>query len=113
MATPNTAASNERANDFAVDYAAGTLEILEGATVLASHTLAGFAAAASGSITADAIADATNAATGTADSAELSVGTEVYTLSVGVTDSGAELELDTLDFIAGGNSQINSFVVSF
>ena len=45
MSSANTAERNARANDFAADYAAASIKILDGATVLADYTLAGFGAA--------------------------------------------------------------------
>lgn len=111
MATADTTARNSRANDFAADFGTATLEILEGATVLATHTLAGFGAAATGTITASAIADATIAADGTADSATISDTAGTYALTVGT--SGADLNLSTLTYISGETSSISSLAVNF
>lgn len=111
MATANTAARNARATDFATDFAAATLTIKAGVTTLATHTLAGFGAAATGVITANAIADATIAATGTADSAELTAGGSTYTLTVGT--SGADLNVSSLSYVATGTSSISSLSVTF
>lgn len=111
MATANTAAKNEAASDFSADYAAATLTIKAGATVLATHTLAGFGAPATGMITANAIADAVNAATGAATVAELTASGKTYTLTVGT--SGAEVIINDLDYIAGGDSIVNSLTVQF
>jgi len=111
MATSDTAARNARADDFATDYAAATLTILEGATTLATHTLAGFAASVGGVVTANAIANVNASATGTADGATLTDGTGVYTLTVGL--SGADVNLTTLEYVSGEPSAITSFAVTF
>lgn len=111
MGTPNTAARNEAANDFAADFASAQLQILDGSTVLVTHTLAGFSAASSGVITASAIPDAINAANGDADGAKLIAGSLEYDLTVGV--SGAEVNINSLTFVQNGNSSINSLTVTF
>ena len=111
MATANTAAKNEAASDFAADYSTATLTIKAGATALAVHTLAGFGAPTAGLITANAIAGVTNAATGTADVAELTAAGKTYTLTVGT--SGAEVNINDLDYVAGGDSVVNSLTVQF
>jgi hypothetical protein len=119
MATANAAATLERADDFAADYTTATLTILDGATTLAAHTLAGFTTSNSGAdgvATANAIADVTIAADGTADGAVLAVdyglGTEKsYTLTLGT--SGTDVIVSTTNYISGETSSINSFVVTF
>lgn len=111
MATGDTTARNSRASDFAADYATATLTIFDGATTLATHTLAGFGAPSTGVITANAIADATIAASGTADSATISDTAGTYTLTVGT--SGADLNLSTLTYVNGETSSINSLTVTF
>jgi len=111
MATGDTTARNSRASDFASDYSTATLTILDGATTLATHTLAGFGAPATGVITASAIADATIAASGTADSATISDTAGTYTLTVGT--SGADLNLSTLTYVSGETSSISSLTVTF
>lgn len=114
MATANAAATLERANDFATDYATATLTIKAGATTLATHTLAGFVASNSGAdgvATANAIADATIAASGTADSAELTAGGKTYTLTLGT--SGTDVVVSTTNYISGETSSVSSFVVNF
>jgi len=108
MATADTTARNSRASDFAADYTAATLIIREGATVLATHTLAGFSAPASGVITANAIADETIAANGTADTVILSSAAGSYTL-----DIGSDVTLSTTTYIAGETSSVNSLTVTF
>ncbi len=116
MAEANAAATLERANDWVADFATATLDILAGANVLASHTLAGFVTsnnALDGLATANAIAGETitGAGTQTATSATIALGTRVYTLTVGT--SGADLNLSTLTYINGETSSINSLVVTF
>lgn len=111
MATANTAERNARADDWATRYADATLQIREGATVLASHTLAGFGAASNGTVTASAIADATIAASGTADNAKLIDGSTEYDLTLGT--SGADVVVSTTNYISGETSSINSFAVTF
>lgn len=113
MATGDTTARNSRASDWASDYATATLTILDGATTLATHTLAGFGAPSTGVITASAIASAAIAATGTADSATISDTAGTYTLTVGLPGSGADVIIDTLSFVSGGTSNINSLSVTF
>ncbi len=111
MATADETARNSRASDFASDYAAATLTILDGVTVLATHTLTGFGAPATGVITANAIANAVIAATGTADSATLSSAAGTYTLTVGT--SGTDVIVTSTSYAAGGNSIVNSLTVTF
>ena len=113
MATGDTTARNSRASDWAADYATATLQILSGATVLADHTLAGFGAPATGVVTANAIASETIAATGTANTATLSDTAGTYILTVGTAGSGADVEIDDLNYVAGGTSNITSLTVTF
>ena len=113
MATADTAARNSRANDFSADYATATLTILEGATVLATHTLAGFSAPAAGVITASAIADTTIAATGTADNAVFADTAGSYSLTVGLTGSSAEVKYGSLSFVLGETASISGGTVDF
>lgn len=113
MATGDTTARNSRADAFATDFATASLIIKDGATTLATHTLAGFGAAVIGVITANAIADVTAVASGTADSVELTDTAGTYTLTVGLVGSGADVEIDDLNFVSGGNSQINSMSINF
>lgn len=111
MATGDTTARNSRASDFAADYATATLTIFDGATPLATHTLAGFGAPSTGVITANAIANETIAASGTADSATISDTSGTYTLTVGT--SGTDLVLSTLTYVSGETSTISSLTVTF
>lgn len=114
MATGNAAATLARATDFGADFSAQTLEILDGATVLASHTIGTFTPSNSGAdglATSSAISDETIAANGTADGATISDGSKTYTLTVGT--SGADLNLSTLTYVSGETSSITSLVVTF
>lgn len=116
MTTLNAAATLEQATDFAADYASSTLTILAGATTLATHTVPTWTPSnngAAGRATAAAIADATIAATGTANSATLTNGTRTITLSVGVSGSGADLILSTTNYILGETSSVQSLVANF
>ena len=113
MATGDTTAINSRAADFSADYATSTLTIKAGATTLATHTLTGFGAPSVGVITASAIANATIAATGTADGATISDVSGTYTLTVGLTNSGADVEISSLSFVSGETSSVNSLTVTF
>lgn len=113
MATADTTARNSRASDFSTDYGTATLTIKAGATTLATHTLAGFGSPATGVITANAIANVTIAATGTADSATLSDTSGTYTLTVGTTGSGADIEYSTLNFISGETASVTTGTVTF
>ena len=114
MASGNAAATLERANDFSTDFATASLVIKAGATTLATHTLTGFVSSNSGAnglLTASAIADATIAATGTADGATLTAGTKVYTLTVGTT--GTDVVVNSTSYVSCGTSTINSLAVTF
>lgn len=111
MPSLNTTARNFMADAIDDMIGTGTLTIKAGATVLATHTLAGFGAASSGVITANAIADATIANSGTADSADVSLSSRTLTLSIGT--SGAEVIVPSLSYVAGGTSQITSFTITY
>ena len=111
MATPNIAELNALANDLATRYADATLQIREGATVLATHTLAGFGAASNGTVTANAIADDTIDATGTADNAKLIDGSTEYDLTLGT--SGTDVVVSTTNYITGEKSSVNSLAITF
>lgn len=110
MPSLNTAARNAAADAVVSTYAAGTLVIYAGATMLVTHNIAGFGAASGGVVTANAIADATVAASGTADSAKMIAGGNEVTLTVGT--SGAEVNMSSLALVAGGTSTINSLTVT-
>lgn len=111
--TPNTAEKNLLATDFATRYANASLIIRDSTTVLATHSLSGFGTASSGVVTASSIPAATNAANGTADNAILDDGSAEYTLTVGTTGSGADVEIDDLAYALGGTSSIAAFTVAY
>lgn len=111
MATPNAAELNALATDFATRYAGATLEIRAGVTVLATHTLAGFGAALGGTVTANAIAGATIAATGMADNAKLINVTTEYDLTLGTI--GTDVVVSTTNYISGETSSVNSLAITF
>lgn len=110
MPSLNVAARNTAASALAGTYASGTLVIYAGATVLVTHTIAGFGAASAGVVTASAIADATVAASGTADSAKMIAGANEVTLTVGTT--GAEVNMSSLSLVENGTSTINSLTLT-
>jgi hypothetical protein len=117
MATINAAGTLQIAGNFATDYATSTILILAGATTLATHSTTSWAATNTGNngtVTA-ALANAgaeTISASGTADGATITDGTEVLTLTVGLSGSGADLILSTLTYVSGETSTINSLVVT-
>lgn len=111
MATFNALAKRTAMDLFVSTYAAASLVIYDGATVLVTHTIAGFnSATGEGVVTAQAVADATIAASGTADSAKLIAGSNEITLSVGL--SSAEVIMSDLDLVSGGTSTINSVTLT-
>lgn len=113
MATFNALAKRTAMDLFVSTYAAASLVIYEGATVLVTHTLAGFnAATGEGIVTANAVSNATVSANTTtaATSAKLIAGSNEITLSVGT--SGAEVNMSTLQLVAGGTSTISSITLS-
>ena len=88
-----------------------SLQIRQGTTVLATHTVPSFTTTAPGVRTAGAISDATAVESGTADNAILTGAGGVLTLTIGT--SGAEVVVDSLSYVAGGNSVINSLVITY
>lgn len=112
MPSLNAAARNTAADSLAAPYAAATLNIYDGVTLLVSHTLTGFGAATGGTVTANAIADETVAATGTAASAKFIAGGNEVTLSVGLSGSGAEVIMSSLSLTSGGNSSVTSVTLT-
>jgi hypothetical protein len=118
----NVALRNKILNDYGVAIGTGTLTIysgtppasadaaLSGNTALATHTLTGFASAASGSMSANAIADDTIDATGTASFARIVSGGFTEQLTLGT--SSAQVIVSSLSYVAGGTSQIISVTVT-
>lgn len=110
MATLNTAARNTAITAISATYNTALLVIYSGATVLVTHTLTGFGAAASGVVAANAIAGATVVASGNADSAKLIAGANEITLTVGTT--GADVIMSTTSLVADGTSTINNITIT-
>jgi heme O synthase-like polyprenyltransferase len=118
----NIALRNKVLNDYGTAMGTGTLTIysgtppanadtaLSGNTALAAHTLAGFAAASAGSMSANAVADDTIDATGTATFARIVSGSYTEQLTLGT--SGAQVIVSTTSYVAGGTSQIISVTVT-
>jgi len=115
MATQNAASTLEIMTNFATNWAGATIQVLDGATVLATHTATSWAASNSG---ADGVATATLANsgvetianTGTVDGANLVSGSEVIALTVGV--GSGDLNFTTFNYIAGQTSTITSLAVT-
>lgn len=118
----NVALRNKTLNDYGAAIGTGTLTIysgtppanadtaLSGNTALAAHTLAGFAAASSGSMLANSIADDTIDADGTATFARIASGSYVEQLTLGT--SAAQVIVSSTNYAAGGTSQIISVTVT-
>lgn len=120
----NTSIQNKQIANVSALLAAGKLIIYSGAVPvnanealgaqvpLAEHDLVGFGAPASGVITADAIADATIAGSGTSTAtfARLFAGGDVIQLSVGL--SGANVTVGSLSYTAGGLSSITALTIT-
>ena len=118
----NTTLQNKRADDIATLFATGTLTIYSGAVPadanaalgaavqLAAHTVAGFLTSVAGAAVANAIADDTIDATGTASFARLVAGG--YTIQLTVGTSGAQVIVSSLSYVAAGNSVVNSMTLT-
>lgn len=114
----NVALRNKQLTDYGVVMAAAVMTIysgtppanadaeLSGNTALATHTLAGFAAASSGSMAANAIANDTIDADGTATFCRIVAGLFTEQLAVGVSGSGAPVIVSSTGYVIGGTSQI-------
>ena len=115
MATASTSERNARANDWAARYGNGILQIRNGTTVLAAHTLAGFAAASGGTVIANAIANVniTGAGTQTANNAKLIDGSDEYDLTLGLAGSGSDVIVTSTTYVNGQPSEITGFQVTF
>lgn len=113
MATANVSEQNQRASDWSARFGTATLVIANGATPLATHTLTGFGAPAAGVITGNTIADAPIANTATANTATLTSGANVYTLTVGLSGSGADVIVSNTSYVAGETSSITALTVTF
>jgi hypothetical protein len=118
MPTLNAPATLQQAVNHNVDYSTAIIEVLLGATVLATHTASSWAASNTGN---DGTATATMAnggaetivADGTADGARMSIGGRVITLSLGLSGSGAELILSSLTYVTGETSTVVSLVSTY
>lgn len=118
----NVALRNKQLDDYGAAMATASMVIysgsvpasadaaLSGNTALATHTLTGWAAASSGSKTANAVANATIAADGTATFCRLTAGSYVEQLLVGT--SGTPVIVNTTSYTSGGTSQVTSIVIS-
>jgi hypothetical protein len=113
MPTLNATARNTMATAAGNLCGTGTLQILAGGTVLATHTMAGFGSPSTGVIVGSAIADANNAATGTATAARITNGSNQVDLTIGVTGSGAEVIVPSLSYVEDGTSTINSVTITY
>lgn len=120
----NVALRNKQLSDYGTAMGTGVLTIysgtppasadaaLSGNTALAAHTLAGFAAPSAGSMSANAIANATitGSGTNTATFARLVSGS--YTEQLAVGTSGTPVIVTTTSYVAGGTSQITSVTLT-
>ena len=97
MPSLNAAARNTMATAAGNLCGTGTLQILAGATVLASHAMAGFGAASNGVVTANG--------------AKIVNGSQEVTLTLGT--SGAEVIVSSTNYVAGGTSTINSVTITY
>jgi hypothetical protein len=122
MPISNAAATLLRAGNFGGDYAGASLSILDGATVLVSHTITSFTASNTGNAgTATGViataGAATIIATGEADGARLEIGGLIETLTAGVADPdpslNPEIVLTTPTYIINETSTLNSLVATF
>lgn len=113
---------NKILNDYGTVIGTGTLTIYSGTppasadaalssnTALVVHTLAGFTAASNGSMSSNAVADATISASGTASFARIVSGTYVEQLAVGT--SGTPVVVNSTTYTENGNSQIVSITLT-
>jgi hypothetical protein len=120
----NVALRNKILNDYGAAIGTGTLThysgtppasadaALSGNTALAAHTGTGFAPASGGSMAANAIADVTILATGTATFSRWVSGSYVEQMTLGVSGSGAQVIVSSTSYVAGGTSQITSVTIT-
>lgn len=113
MATANTSERNQRATDWSARYGDSSITFRESSTVLVTHTVAGFGAPSTGVLTANSIADATIASTGTADNVLITDNGNTYTLTVGTSGSGADVIVSNPNYVAGEISSITAMTVTF
>lgn len=118
----NVALRNKQLTDYGTIMASAVMTIyagtppasadaaLSGNTALAAHTLAGFAAASNGTMTANAIANDTIDATGTATFCRIVAGSYTEQLPVGTT--GTPVIVNSTSYVTGGTSQVVSMTLS-
>lgn len=112
MATANAAATLERADDFAADYATATLSFGDGVTEAVSVTFASLATSNNGN---DGLAQIGAPITATiandvnpVNTVTLTAAGKTYNLVV-----GTDITISNTNFIAGETFTLNSFVVTF
>ena len=120
----NIALRNKVLNDYGTAMGTGTLTIysgtppvnadtaLSGNTALAAHTLAGFSAASAGSMSANAVADATIGGSGTQTATFARIVSGSFTEQLTLGTSGTQVIVSTTSYVAGGTSQIISVTVT-
>lgn len=118
----NVAFRNRQLSNYGADIATGIMTIysgpvpasadaaLSGNTALAAHTLAGFATPSNGSMAANAIADDTIDASGTATFCRIVAGSYVEQLLVGT--SGTPVIVSTTAYVENGTSQVVSMTLT-
>jgi len=111
MPSLNTAARNHMADAIVSGWSTATLDILVGATAVATHTLTGLINSG-GVITASPIAaSAITNGGGSPTSATLTQAGRTITLSIGT--SGTEVIVSSLNYAPGGESSINSLTITY
>lgn len=118
----NVALRNKQLTDYGTIMASAVMTIysgtppasadaaLSGNTALAAHTLTGFAAASNGTMAANAIANDTIDATGTATFCRIVAGSYTEQLAVGTT--GTPVIVNSTSYVIGGTSQVVSMTLS-
>lgn len=118
----NVTLRNKQLTDYGTLMAAAVMTIysgtppanadaaLSGNTALAAHTLAGFGTASAGSMSANAIANDTIDATGTATFCRIVAGS--YTEQLAVGTSGTPVIVSSTSYVAGGTSQVTSMTLT-
>ena len=118
----NVTLRNKQLTDYGTLMAAAVMTIysgtppanadaaLSGNTALAAHTLAGFGTPSAGSMSANAIANDTIDATGTATFCRIVAGS--YTEQLAVGTSGTPVIVSSTSYVAGGTSQVTSMTLT-
>lgn len=121
MPTLNTAARNTMAG-YCGNLCSGTLQLLAGSTIVATHTVGPYTAGASGVVVDSSVNNAAILATGSINSAKIINGSNEVTLTVGIEGSGAEVIVarrgaspnpTDLDYALGGDSAISSVTLTY